>query len=156
MENQSPVTLICPFCATSTLRSFSRSIARCEECSGVLGGELLETLHQIAVLPTADGHHACECGHPEMRLLPDDVYRCPACGSEVTPVSAAPTSWKSSDHSEAYWSGWLEGRYGEPRCFTDNHRLAKLDVPSDRLDYYRGHRDGREARLQKGRLLEAS
>jgi len=155
MENQSPVTLICPFCATSTLRSFSRSIARCEECGGVLGGELLETLHQIAVLPTAVGRHACECGHPEMRLLPDGVYRCPACGCEVTPVSAGPSTWKSPDHTEAYWCGWLDSRYGEPACFTGNRRLAKWDDAADRLDYYRGHRAGREARLRKSRLVEA-
>jgi hypothetical protein len=47
---------------------------------------LLETLVQITALPLAVGRHACECGHPEMRLLPDGVYRCPACASEVTPV----------------------------------------------------------------------
>jgi ribosomal protein L37AE/L43A len=41
----------------------------------------------ITELPDAAGHHACECGHPEMRRLPDGVYWCPACGSEVVPVS---------------------------------------------------------------------
>ena len=92
-----------------------------------------------------------------MRLLPDGVYRCPACGSEVTPVSAAPTGWKSAEHSEAYWCGWLDGRYGTPACFTENGRPAKLEDPSDRLDYYRGHRSGREARLlRKGSRLKAS
>jgi rRNA maturation endonuclease Nob1 len=31
--------------------------------------------------------HACkECHHSEMRLLPDGVFHCPACGSEVLPI----------------------------------------------------------------------
>jgi hypothetical protein len=37
-------------------------------------------------LPEALGKHACECGHPEMRLLPGGVFHCPACGSEVVPI----------------------------------------------------------------------
>ena len=148
MEDTVAATLICPFCAEAALRSFGRNSARCEPCGGVLGGELLVTLHQIAVLPAAAGRHACECGHPEMKLLPDGVYRCPACGSEVTPVSAGPTIWKPPDHTEAYWCGWLDSRYGKPACFTGNWQLAKWDAPSDRLDYYRGHRAGREARSE--------
>jgi ribosomal protein L37AE/L43A len=40
------------------------------------------------VCPSCEVHElACECGHPEMRRLPDGVYWCPACGSEVPPVS---------------------------------------------------------------------
>lgn len=156
MENQA-ATLTCPFCEKATLRPFGRNSARCEDCGGVLGGDLLATLREIAALPDASGGHACECDHPEMRLLPDGVYRCPACGAEVTPVSAVPTDWKSPEHSEAYWCGWLDSRYGEQGHFTANRRLAKWEDPSDRLDYYRGHRAGREARLlRKGRLIEAS
>ena len=97
-------TLTCPFCSEAELRAFGRNSLRCDECGGVLGGALLETLHMIVTLPDTVGSHACECGHPEMRRLPDGVYRCPACGSEVTPVSA-PVSWKSPDHTDAYWSG---------------------------------------------------
>ena len=156
MEDTVAATLICPFCVEATLRSFGRNSARCELCGGVLGGELLVTLHQIAVLPAAAGRHACECGHPEMKLLPDGVSRCPACGSEVTPVSADPTISKPPDHTEAYWCGWLDSRYGKPACFTGNRQLSKWDAPSDRLDYYRGHRAGREARLRRTRLIEAS
>ena len=59
-------------------------------------------------------------------------------------------------HSRAYWYGWRDGRYGEPCCFTENHRLAGLEAPFERLDYYRGHREGHETRLRDGRLLEAS
>ena len=45
----------------------------------------MRTLILIRVLPDALGRHACECGHPEMRLLPDGVFLCPACRAEVTP-----------------------------------------------------------------------
>jgi ribosomal protein L37AE/L43A len=79
--------LICPFCEAHELRPFGHNSARCEYCGGILGGPLLETLSRIIELPDALGSHACECGHPEMRRLPDGVYRCPACGSEVLPVS---------------------------------------------------------------------
>ena len=51
----------------------------------VLGGDLLRTLIRIRALPDAMGRQACECGHPEMRRLPDGVFLCPACRAEVTP-----------------------------------------------------------------------
>ena len=35
-------------------------------------------------------------------------------------------------------------------------RLAKWEGPSDRLDYYRGHRAGYEARMRKTRFIGAS
>jgi hypothetical protein len=34
--------------------------------------------------------------------------------------------------------------------------LAKWESHSDRLDYYRGHRAGYEARMRKTKLVEAS
>ncbi len=76
----------CPFCEVHELQPFGHSSARCEDCGGMLSGALLRTLHGIIGLPDAAGRHACECGHPEMRRLPDGVYRCPACGSEVVPA----------------------------------------------------------------------
>ena len=78
--------LTCPFCEAHELQPFGRNSARCEYCGGILGGALLQTLSTITRLPDAAGRHACECGHPEMRRLPDGVYRCPACGSEVVPT----------------------------------------------------------------------
>jgi ribosomal protein L37AE/L43A len=78
--------LTCPFCEVYELRPFGHNAARCDSCGGVLGGPLLETLSRITDLPDAIGRHACECGHPEMRRLPDGIYRCPACGSEVIPA----------------------------------------------------------------------
>ncbi len=79
-------TLTCPFCEVYELRPFGHNASRCDPCGGILGGTLLETLRRITELPDAAGSHACECGHPEMRHLPDGVYRCPACGSEVLPA----------------------------------------------------------------------
>ena len=151
--NANPLT--CPFCESSPLEGFGRNSARCGACGGVLGGEFLEALRRIVALPSELGRHACECGHPEMRLLPDDVYRCPACGSEVVPVAAGSATWKSPDHSEAYWSGWLDGRYGTLQLMPDSRNLARWASAPDRLDYYRGHRAGREARFARGSLIEA-
>ena len=79
-------SLRCPFCEVHELEPSGHDSARCPSCGGLLSGVLLETLLQITALPLAVGRHACECGHPEMRLLPDGVYRCPACASEVTPI----------------------------------------------------------------------
>ncbi len=49
---------------------------------------MLETLREISKLPGSLGSHACDCGHPEMRRLPDSVFHCPACGAEVLPIEA--------------------------------------------------------------------
>jgi ribosomal protein L37AE/L43A len=146
----------CPFCEAHELRPFGHNSARCDSCGGVLAGALLATLNQITNLTDAVGRHACECGHPEMRRLPDGVFRCPACGAEVLPVTAPPVAWKSPGRSGAYWIGWLDGRYGAVGTFTANRRLSRLEEASDRLDYYRGHRDGREARARGQSSLKAS
>ena len=89
---------------------------------------MLETLRRISTLPNALGRHACECGHPEMRCLPDGTYHCPACGSEVLPFNAPSTPWKSEEHSEAYWSGWADGRFEERGSFADNPNLARWET----------------------------
>ncbi len=65
-------------------------------------------------------------------------------------------SRRPRSHSRAYRCGWNDGRYGELYCFTENRSLANLECPSERLDYYRGHRAGQEARPRKHPLLEAS
>ena len=78
--------VICPACESGELHPCGPTLARCVECDSALGGDLLKTLRQISVLPEALGGHACDCGHPEMRHLPDGVFWCPACGSEVTPL----------------------------------------------------------------------
>jgi hypothetical protein len=81
------------------------------------------------------------------------VFHCPACGSKVLPleISREPTP---EHRSQAYWCGWIDGRFGESGCFTENLNLARYSAPSDRLDYYWGHRAGSEALLaaSNGRL----
>jgi hypothetical protein len=81
-----------------------------------------------------------------MRLLPDGTFHCPACGSEVLPLKASGEP-EADHHSEAYWAGWVDSRFAERGSFVDdNPNLARWGVPSDRLEYYRGHRAGSEAR----------
>ncbi len=80
--------LVCPICQAGELHSFSGECARCSSCECIVGAATLLTLEQITALPDALGRHACECGHPEMRLLPDGALHCPACGAEVFPIEA--------------------------------------------------------------------
>ena len=80
-----PDSLVCPLCEASKLYPSGQDSMRCQSCGSHLSGAMLETLRSISTLPDALGSHACECGHPEMRLLPDRTYHCPACGSEVLP-----------------------------------------------------------------------
>jgi hypothetical protein len=68
---------ICPLCEAHELEPYGRDSTRCPRC-GLFGGVFLRTLRQIIALPGAIGSHACECGHPDMRRLPDKVYLCPA------------------------------------------------------------------------------
>jgi hypothetical protein len=107
---------------------------------------MLKALRQITDLPDALGRHACECGHPEMRRLPDGTHHCPACRSEVAPVDTHEILSEPDEKGEAYRAGWMDGHFGEWGSFVDNPNLAEWEAPSDRLDYYRGHRAGSEAR----------
>jgi hypothetical protein len=141
-----PDSLICPLCEASKLYPSGQDSMRCHSCGAHVQEAMLETLRNISTLPDTLGSHACECGHPEMRLLPDRMYHCPACGSEVLPIGALFVDWKSGEHGEAYWCGWLDGRYRETGSFVDNPNLARWEASSDRLDFYRGHRAGTEAR----------
>ena len=83
-----PNSIVCPACGCGELRTRGPDAAECDSCVRGVEGSVLRTLEQIASLPDALGKHACECGHPEMRRLPDGVFHCPACSSEVIwPVS---------------------------------------------------------------------
>jgi hypothetical protein len=80
-----PNHLVCPACGYGALRPrgpLSRSVA-CGSCCCAFDGAIVQTLKQIVALPDAMGKHACECGQPEMRSLPDGTFHCPACRSEV-------------------------------------------------------------------------
>jgi hypothetical protein len=141
-----PGSLVCPICEVGYLYLSGHDSACCRSCGGFLDGKMLVTLRRITALPNALGGHACECGHPEMQLLPDGTFHCPACGSEILPIDAPSTLSKPDEHTEAYWAGWVDGRLGEMGSFVDNPSLARWEDPCDRLDYYRGHRAGSEAR----------
>ena len=80
--------LLCPLCEADQLRPTGHGPAWCPSCLGLVSGTTLGTLAQITALPDVLGSHACECGHPEMRLLPDGTFHCPACGSEVLALEA--------------------------------------------------------------------
>lgn len=141
-----PNSLVCPLCEANKLYPSGQDSMYCRSCGAHLQGAMLETLRCISTLPDALGSHACECGHPEMRFLPDGVFHCPACSSEVLPINAPSALSKPDEHDEAYWSGWANGRLGNRCSFVDNPNLAKWQNPSDRLAYYRGHRAGSKAR----------
>ncbi len=81
-----------------------------------------------------------------MRLLPDGTFHCPSCGSEILPFGAPVVDWEFGERTEAYWCGWIDGRLGERGNFVENPNLGKWGNPSERLDYYRGHRAGSEDR----------
>ena len=46
----------------------------------------------------------------------------------------------------AYRIGWEDGRFGLMETFLENPNLARWESHSERLAYYRGHRDGRRVR----------
>jgi ribosomal protein L37AE/L43A len=80
-------SIVCPICEADELRSSGHDRIRCSSCGYTPTHNVLKALQQITALPDALGSHACEeCGHPEMRLLPDGVSHCPGCGSEVLPT----------------------------------------------------------------------
>ena len=82
--------LVCLICQVGELQPFGGEGARCGSCGYILGTAMLLTLEQIIALPNASGKHTCECGYPEMRRLPDGMFHCPSCGSEVLPIEAIP------------------------------------------------------------------
>src|SRR5215213_7952498 len=140
-------SLICPLCEAGKLKPSGQDSARCACCAGPVSKAMLGALRQIVALPDALGKHACEeCGHPEMRRLPDETYHCPSCGSEVLRLEASGEPTPEEYRTEAYRCGWIDGRFAEVGCFTENPNLPRWHDASDKLDYYRGHRAGSEAR----------
>ncbi len=83
-------SIICPNCEAGELSTGDHhNGVQCSLCGYAPSRSVLEALRQIISLPDALGSHACEeCGHPEMRRLPDGVSHCPGCGSEVLPTRA--------------------------------------------------------------------
>ena len=89
--------LVCPVCGSDELLPRgSGLLADCDSCGLGFDGAIVGTLKQIVALPDALGEHACEeCGHPQMRRLPDKTFHCPSCGSEVLPIIVGPVSESS-------------------------------------------------------------
>ena len=86
-----PRSIVCPACGRGELGTRGLDLAECDPCGHAFEGDVLRTMEQIVALSDALGEHACECGHPEMRRLPDGVFHCPACGSKVVPLEAGAT-----------------------------------------------------------------
>jgi len=101
--------IVCPFCESGELVTFGPGLARCGSCGLPLLGSMLETLSGITGLPDALGAHPCECGHPEMRELPDGVFHCPACRSEVVPFEARRSLLGSPAGSMEGYTGFPAG-----------------------------------------------
>lgn len=139
-------SILCPFCGINQLDRSPQGMAHCGRCGRSISTEMLKTLMQIVTLPGAIGSHACECGHPEMRRLPDGVLWCPSCGSEVLPLSDSSIHSHSETTSEAYRCGWADGLFGSTASFVHNEGLSRWEDVHDRLEYYRGHRAGRAVR----------
>ena len=139
-------SLVYPLCEGHRLCAHGQDSARCTSCGAIVSRPTLEVLRQITDLPDAVGSHACECGHPEMRLLPDGTRHCPACGSEVA-FARCPDDPLGARGARPSVVGWLDGRSlrgawqlrGQPQS-------GRWEAPSERLDYYRGHRIRSEAR----------
>jgi ribosomal protein L37AE/L43A len=103
-------SMICPSCEAGELSSGGQGGVQCSLCAYAPSRSFLEALRQIISLPDALGSHACEeCGHPEMRLLPDGVSHCPGCGSEVLPTKS-----KCRTQAVGTSSGHRQGCDGNP------------------------------------------
>jgi hypothetical protein len=74
LKASKPGHIICPACGSGELGPQGSHLTVCDACGVSSSGAVLRTLEQIAALPEGLGHHACECGHPEMRHLPDGVF----------------------------------------------------------------------------------
>ena len=83
--------IVCPACGRGKLNTRGPDLAEYDSCERDVEGDVLRILEQTVTLSDAFGEHACERGHPEMRRLPDDVFHCPACSSEVVPLEADST-----------------------------------------------------------------
>src|SRR5918993_530050 len=118
-RTSTPHHIICPACGSGELRPRGPKLAGCDYCSLSVQGAIFRTLEQIAALPDAQGAHACEeCGHPEMRRLPDGVYHCPACGSEVLPLV---NSLDATRTHFGWASAWDTRGRSQPSAHTSLH-----------------------------------
>ena len=81
-----PNRIVCLACGSGRLQLRGLEPACCDSCGFSVEDAMFRTTEQVAALPDALGSHACECGYPEMRRLPDGVFQCPSCSSEIYPI----------------------------------------------------------------------
>jgi ribosomal protein L37AE/L43A len=74
----------CPLCESGEMFQIYPFLARCTGCGETISYGFFNTLRQLENLRDARGKHACECGHPEMRSLPDGTYHCPSCSTDIS------------------------------------------------------------------------
>jgi hypothetical protein len=86
---------------------------------------------------------------PQTGSLPHGTLDCSACGLEIQPLGGSSTPSEPRYHGEAFWAGWVDGHFSETSSFVNNPDLARWETPSERFDYYHGHRAGREARRRR-------
>jgi hypothetical protein len=86
---------------------------------------------------------------PQTGSLPHGALDCSACDSEVQPLGGSSTPSAFGYHGKAFWAGWVDGRFSETNSFVNNPNLAWWETPSERVNYYHGHRAGREARRRR-------
>jgi len=86
-----PNRIVCPLCELEVMDVLDQSEARCSRCDATLSGSFLGELQTMAALPEVRGRHACEeCGHPEMRLLPDGTFHCRPAAPRYCPLISPP------------------------------------------------------------------
>ena len=91
--------IVCPACGRGQLqppRDFLSRLAECDHSKRAFDNTVVEMLKRIVALPTALGKHPCECGHPEMRRLPDGIFRCPVCRAEVGELDKVMARYRSA------------------------------------------------------------
>jgi hypothetical protein len=99
-----PRHIICPVCGSGELQPWGSELAGCNSCGLSVESAIFRILERIATLPDALGAHACECGHPGMRRLPDGVCHFPACGSEVLPIDIPVDAERTYLGSASVWN----------------------------------------------------
>lgn len=129
--------IVCPECESGRLpaKLYSLGVPECDSCGQTFEPAIFKTLKQISTLQEALGKHACEeCWHPEMRRLPDGVFLCPACCSEVLPANV------------------VDNHLGEPSEKDIAHYLMteSQEVPVLRILYRWITRMGGSARVEPG------
>jgi hypothetical protein len=88
-------------------------------------------------------------GEPQMGGLLDATLDYTASGSEVQPPVPPRPSPGLGTTAKHTGRGWVDGHFRETGSFVNNPNLATWATPSERFNYYHGHRAGREARRRR-------